>query len=797
MTNSYSATSLFIATVLLIVPLGGGLHAQSNTFEIRSDQKSTVSGADLCLAVDTKKQLVPDRGAMVVPQNDGKPFALTGTFYPVVVTRCDALNADQLGKWYRTDTFELRIRVGSRPMCLSWRTNEAMQPLLDPLIRAFEVTVPDAPFGYLANVLAKGRAGMNVVASECGRSDAADFWSYDDLNGTIAMPSAGRCLAIAGDNAKPPARYDAGMPVTSAGCPDILLYDRAAIVPQQRWTTTAAHEFLPAYVAPDPKEYFSGTGGLPIVGPMGRCLTVDKPSRNVVTSFCDGRVEQQWRLDKAAIRFGTGGDCLARATDGLVSLGVCKSDESQRWLYTVADPVPNPKWLGAFVYGQIHPEGSADQCLVVTDDPFIDPMRQRNRVKIASCGAVPPQQTSWFLNTKVRTIRLGLLRYMDDDGGNPSNGNPSDERIKSLAERLALRLSEHYSVLGVRFVFDPDNDYLARKDTIANQVVNRTSDGKPIWEPARRFTAIAATMLYHRATIVTMSGYHGGGSSGGYTEFEPDRIREPISRKIVPDYRTFEGLPKDAAFLPAISYNVSEHSIGLNYGTVAHHAHEFGHYFGLGHTFNQDEFGDTPDDLGGGDEWLKLGTIGCGNPRSVELNRKRYTPDRLNNEGYFGCQIGRAHNVFTPLQLGYMAWQIERQLNRYPLVACQPTASYDANHVECENQATLALCRQTADYLRKKGGTQLVCELGGQYRRAIEQALQYPAVMDLLRKTPAGQQLMNRLAGRPSNAPALTDALSYRRCAEAQGLSQSAADNCGGLALARVRGRRETEECGA
>src|ERR1700742_337623 len=144
-----------------------------------------------------------------------------------------------------------------------------MQTLIDPFIRAFEVKVPNSPFGYLANVisLAKGRAGMNVVVSECGRSDAADFWAYDDLNGTIAGPGARQCLAIAGDNAKPPARYDAGMPVTSGGCPDVLLYGRAAIAPQQRWTTTAAHEFLPTYVAPDLKEYFSGTGGLPIVGP--------------------------------------------------------------------------------------------------------------------------------------------------------------------------------------------------------------------------------------------------------------------------------------------------------------------------------------------------------------------------------------------------------------------------------------------------------------------------------------------------------------------------------------------------
>jgi hypothetical protein len=56
------------------------------------------------------------------------------------------------------------------------------------------------------------------------------------------------------------------------------------------------------------------------------------------------------------------------------------------------------------------------------------------------------------------------------------------------------------------------------------------------------------------------------------------------------------------------------------------------------------------------------------------------------------------------MQLGYMSWQLNNQLNRYPMVACQPIRPYDADRVECENAESLALCQQTAAYLQRRGG---------------------------------------------------------------------------------------------
>ncbi|MFX6019190.1 hypothetical protein ABTF08_20145, partial [Acinetobacter baumannii] len=85
---------------------------------------------------------------------------------------------------------------------------------------------------------------------------------------------------------------------------------------------------------------------------------------------------------------------------------------------------------------------------------------------------------------------------------------------------------------------------------------------------------------------------------------------------------------------------------------------EFGHFFGLGHTFDSSHFADTPDDLNNGDAWDALGTSACGNPRGVTIGGRIITPDRLNNEGYFGCFLGRTRNSFSPLQLGYMDWQL-------------------------------------------------------------------------------------------------------------------------------------------
>jgi hypothetical protein len=763
---------LTFATALLLTALWcQPSTAQTGPFEIRSDQRSTSGGTELCLAVDAKRQLVPQRGVNIIPEVDShlapgaKPIPVTGVFHPVIVSRCDQLTADLPSRWTATDTRELQIKVGNQTMCLSARVSSAFLPLLDSFLRAFDAFKPDSPYAYLAaNLMPNGkpnaaqlRGSPDLVVSDCRRSDAIDFWVYDDVTGTISGPAGKgtqRCVAIHGDPTKQPVKYESGMPAIALTCGELRSYSRAHIPPQQRWSISAGKESLPTYRAPDLKEYYSGADGLPIVGPMGRCLTADTPSKHVVTSDCDGRVQQKWRYLQQAIQLGQNGECLTHEADGAVTLSACRSADNQKWRYRVRDDrVPNPKWLNSDVYAQIRPAGDDRGCLVVTDDPFVDPVRQRNRVTLAPCQATKPRQTSWFLTIRTRTVRLALLRNADDDGKNASIGFAEAE-IKPTMEKIAQYMSEQYAVLGLRFVFDPEHDYMLRKDTVANQAHNVNPDGTTNWTSAIHNTGIAASTFNGKLTYATMTGYAGGGASGGYTEFEPDRIREPISRQTVPDYRVIPGLPKDKNGLPAISYYIALNSIGDGVFWAGIEAHEMGHYFGLGHTFNQDEFADTPDDLKEPTAWQLLGTAGCGNARTVTVDGKRYTPDRDNNEGYFGCNIGRAHASFSPVQLGYMYWNVNNQLNRYILVACQPPRGFDANHVECENASGLALCEQTSAYLLKKYDTTHVCQIGGEYRRAIAADLQYPAVMDLLQATPPGQQLLKRLAGNTASTAA-------------------------------------------
>ncbi len=741
-----------LSAVAVLASIQGGRAA---TFEITSDQKSTVSGARLCLAVDQRKPVVPAKGAVIKAPGAERPIPLSGTFYPVIVMRCDQLSADYPSQWSMTDTRELRITVRGAALCLSTRTLEGFEDLIDPWLAVFQATRPGSQFEYLdrdykpgASDTARQRRSPPLLVNICNRSDASDFWAYDDLTGTISSPRGNRaCVAIYSDEARKPAVYDSGMPVNVTWCPELRAYKRDGIAPTLRWTISAAKETLPTYRAPDLAAYFSGADGLPVTGPMGRCLTADAPSAALVTSDCDGRVEQNWKFVGKAIRLGANGDCLTLAGEGNVSLAPCRDEASQKWMYRVRDPVPNAKWLNADVYGQIHPDEKADQCLAATLDPFADPVRQRNPVKVMACSAVRPRQTSWFRPVVVRTLRLALLRYADDDGGNSSNGNATDERVKQIMENLALRLSEYYARLGVRFVFDPDHDYLRVNDTVANQAKNRNPDNTTNWDSPNRGTKVAATTHYGKVTIIIMAGYRGGGSSGGVAEFEIERMIQHISRKPETSYHLVPGLPKDKNGMSAVSNNVSERSVGESIGSVSHHAHELGHYFGLAHTFNQDEFGDTPDDIRVGVAWEKLGTTACGNPRTVAVNGKQLTPDRLNNQGYFGCLLGRSHNAFSPLQLGHMSWMLNNQLNRYPLVACQPRRAYDANRVECENAESLALCQETAAYLKRKDGTSLVCESGGHYTREITAALQQPAVRYLLQDTPAGRSIVNKLAG--------------------------------------------------
>jgi hypothetical protein len=744
--------------VAAVLALCAWQHA--GAFEILSDQRESGSNARLCLAVDQARPVVAPKGA-VIKVSGAPDVPLSGTFYPVIVIPCDQPSADFPAQWRMTDTREFRITVRGAEMCLSARTLPGFEALIDPWLAAYKVTEPGSPYGYLARDYKADEKGVRqrrsppLLVNTCGRADAGDFFVHDPVNGAISTPRGIRaCAGIYHDETRRPAAFAAGLPVNVTWCPELRSYARDG-APHVRWTLNGHKAPLPTYRAPG--SYFGGADGLPVTGPMGRCLTAE--GQGLFTSDCDGRVEQSWKSVGKAIRLGANGDCLTQGGGDNVALLPCRDDVSQRWVYRVRDPVPNARWLNAEVFGQIHPEDKPDQCLVTAFDPFADPVRQRNPVKVRACAAVKPRQTSWFRPTHLRTLRLAVVRYANDDGSNAANGAATDDQVKAIAERLAFRLSEYFARAGMRFVFVPDHDLVRINDTIANAAKNRNPDNTANWDSPHRGTRVAGTTHYGKVTLVTMSGRVGGGSSGGVAEFEVARMIMHISRQPETSFHLVPGLPFDKTGMPAVSNHVSQGRVGDSIDFVSFQSHELGHYFGLVHTFNQDEFGDTPDDLPAPTEWEKAGGMACGNPRTVTVNGKAFTPDRMNNEGYFGCIIGRNHNVFSPLQLGFMSWMLDNQLNRYPLVACQPRTAYDANRVECENAESLALCQQTAAYLKRKGTATHVCEMGGRYTRAIAEALQYPAVRYLLQSTAAGVSIVNKLAGlHPKGGPPPTAA---------------------------------------
>jgi hypothetical protein len=311
-----------LCSVLAALLCGSG-PSSAASFQIISDQRSTVSSATLCLAVDGDKPLVASPADKIILPKGGAPTALPGTFYPVVVAACDKPDVKLPMQWTMTDIRELRVMVGGKSLCVSVRPITSFTPLLDPFLRAFHAFDDKTPFAYLARDLKPGgvvnarrlRRTPDLVAGDCGRPDSVDFWVFDDLTGTISGPSGWddqsehvrTCVTMHGDWAFSPPKHDAGMPVSAADCPELRAYSRSGIFAHQRWRLSAGTDALPTYLAPDPKHYFDGKAGLPIAGPMGRRLTADFPGKLAVTSNCDGRTQQDWIDSGGTIRLGPAG----------------------------------------------------------------------------------------------------------------------------------------------------------------------------------------------------------------------------------------------------------------------------------------------------------------------------------------------------------------------------------------------------------------------------------------------------------------------------------------------------------
>jgi hypothetical protein len=733
---------------------------------------TATNGAKLCLAADADRPL---KGPFSIPPATaaGKAHLAAGPFYPVIAAACDSVGASASALWTPTAVRELRIKVKGEDMCLSARLMTNFLPLVDPFLDAFKASQPGSPFDYLAEDLKPQgkvdarRVDFNpeLVVGACGLSDAQDFWVYDDPSGTISGPGGfGRrrqCVTIHADRRSSNTEIPAGTPVAASNCPDspdrvgetIATFDRASLPAVQRWRLETGKENRPTYLPFDAQDYFSGKHGLPIAGPMGRCLTADFPRQSAVTSDCDGRIEQDWKMIGNTFQLASAQECLTAGADGAASLATCAQARNQQWAYTVKEPAASRAWLSADLFGQIRPLDDPTRCLAVVDDPFKDTSLQRNPVHVVACESVLPRQMSWFVATQIYTIRVALVRYGHEPDHMPMP-KMSDDELKSIFADQIVRLSAEYRRVGVRFVFDPDHDFRR----IDNPAADR---GKNDPTFADGLAKVAADDLYGKITLALVERANANENTAWNVEYEPDRIADPISggKFNYSGWKQDSVRVLDKAGLPALSDFIEQGGgMGFDLAYGGRLARDFGHYFGLLDKFHPDEFADVPDDVGSVKSWADAGAPPCGNLRSAAINSKTYTPDRFNNESEWGCAIGRSLNAFSPMQLAKASWVMRSQLNRIPLVSCAPAGAYNADIVKCEDAASLALCKETAAFLSSKtGGESLSCRQGGAIQRDIALAMKYVGMDYVFKKTPQGQAFINALAGLGATAKPVSD----------------------------------------
>lgn len=764
-----SPRSILLTATLALAAIGSA--GASPPTRLMSDAPSANGGA-LCLAVDAGKLLKGPFAAVVAPGSPAR--SISGPFYPVVVAPCDQIGQDMPATWNATDTRELRVGVRGQSMCLTARPMAGFLPLVDAFLDVFKASAPGSAFAYLAEDLKPAgvanarRLDMipELLVGPCGLPDAQDFWVYDDPSGTISSPAGlGRrrlCVTIHVDRKAPAAAVTAGAPAGAYFCPDspntagsnIATLDRASLPPHQRWRIETGKEFLPTYAPRDPRDYFSGKHGLPIAGPLGRCLSADVPSPSAVTSDCDGRAEQDWIYIEDTIKLSGKQQCLSAGANGAVALVKCSGGRDQLWAYTVRDSEASKAWLNADLFGQIRPVDDPLRCLAVAEDPFKDTMRQRNPVRLLDCAAALPRQMSWFIPTKVSTVRVELIRYGHEPDHMPL-GKRTDDEVKAVFSEQMTRLSEQYRRIGVRFVFDPEHDFKRIDDPAADDPKNAQSIADAV-------TRIAAGEAYGKLVVaLTERGLPGAGGALN-AEYEPARIVDLVTGARF-DFTRWSQNPAriyDKAGLPALSYFIDfgAAAVGFDLGASLSQTQAFGHYFGLNFTFGPDEFADTPEDINPIKPWLDAGAPPCGNLRSLTLAGKIIAPDRSNNESVWRCEIGRSLNALTPMQLAKASWVLRNQLNRIPLTACGPPSTYNADVVTCENEASLALCKETSAFLAKsRHGAALNCSIGGPIGASIKTTLLWGGMQFVLKSTPEGQALISALAGTGRSAKPVTD----------------------------------------
>ena len=315
--------------------------------------------------------------------------------------------------------------------------------------------------------------------------------------------------------------------------------------------------------APDAKDYFSGARGLPITGPMGRCLAADDPAQAAVTADCDGGAKQDWKFVGGALRLEASQACLTANPDGTAKLAPCTPARNQLWAYTVRDAAASSAWKNADLYGQIHPLDDPGRCLAVAADPFKTPALQRNPARVVDCLSVAPRQMSWFVPTQVTTIRVALARYTEG-----KTAEQSDAAAKAGFAALVTQVSAQFRRLGVRFVFDPDRDFRRVAAPAA----------------ADALAKLAADDLYRRIVFVATDRAISGESGAPYVEYDPAAMVDPVSGQKV-DASRWSADPDrvfDKAGLPALAPFIEQRGeISAEPSAVARAVGAFADYLGL------------------------------------------------------------------------------------------------------------------------------------------------------------------------------------------------------------------------
>ncbi len=714
-------------------------------------------GSALCLAVAQNRPLL---GPFEVPATSaaGLSHQTSGPFYPVVAAPCAALGSNP-ALWTATVAHELRVDVQGRAMCATVRRLTAFQPLVDPYVRAFEATKLNSPFAALVGQLRSGPRGVldpPLLVGACGEPDGQDALIYDAPSGTISAPGgfgwSRLCLTLntqASANSEL-AATSTPVPVRAFACEDSLSgagqnalgFDRALLPIEQRWRRETGTETLPFYPSPDPRDYASGRHGLPITGPMGRCLTA--LANNAATTDCDGRIDQDWKFADNQIRLESKNLCLAASASEAPTLAPCSTERAQLWSYTVRDYLASRAWADSDLYGQLRPLDDPQRCLAVAIDPFEDPARSLNSVQLLECTATPTRRMSWFVTTRMETIRVALVRFGHAPDHVPM-GVASNARIEAAFAEAVARLSANYRRVGLRFVFDAAHDYREVDDPAAAN----TADASAI---ATALSRLAANDFYGKLTVALTERYAPAGPLGMAIDYEPARIADPVTGELF-DYatwRTKHDSGVDRAGLPALSNFIDvSPALTLDLPAGLRLSRAVGSYFGLRPTNSPARPADTPAEVANAQAWLDQGATPCGNLKTAMAAGKAVTPDRTNALGAFECQLGRGLAALTPMQEARIVWAVHNQLDRQPLIACAAPSNYFGDRLICETPAALALCKETAAWLaRNAGGEALLCFRGDPISRDAAAALKWAGMQFIFKSTPQGQALINALTGR-------------------------------------------------